>query len=102
MISSFPFRPLTRAAQRLGVADTVIAVTLPDAPRKSLSVWVENRGSSELLLELGAVDPDDALSFSIPAQTSQPIGVGSVREIRLKRPAGSAEEAAVVTAGEGM
>lgn len=102
MLGSFPFYPLTKAAQRVNVGETVVTVNILPYADRDLSLWIENRGSTELLLELGAVDPDDEHSFSIPAHTSQPIGIAFNREIRFKRPAGSQQEQIVVTAGEGM
>ena len=106
MAESSAFRPFTLAAQRLSVGDTVTTVTLPEHPGYSsthdMAVWVENRGTTELLIEVGNTTPSDTLSYPIRAQSSQPISVGLERTIKLKRLAGSASEAVVVTAGEGL
>lgn len=106
MAESSAFRPFTLATQRVGVDDTVTTVTLPENPGYSssddMTVWIDNRGTTELLIEVGGTIPSDTLSYPIPAQSSQPISVGLERTIKLKRLAGSASEAVVVTAGEGL
>ena len=70
----------------MSVGDTVSTVTLA-ANALDLTVWIDNRGSTDVLIEVGANDPTDTTSFPIPAMTSQPIGIGQERELRLKRPA---------------
>ena len=106
MPESSAFRPFTLAAQRLGVNDAVTTVTLPENPGYSstddMTVWIENRGTTELLIEVGTTTPSDTLSYPIQAQSSQPISVGIERVIKLKRLSGSASEVVVVTAGEGL
>ena len=106
MPESSAFRPFTLAAQRLSVGDTATTVTLPENPGYSstddMTVWVENRGTTELLIEVGTTTPSDTLSYPIPAQSSQPISVGLERTIKLKRMTGSASGVVVVTAGEGL
>ena len=106
MAESSAFRPFSLAAQRINVGDTATTVSLPKNPGYSstddMTVWVENRGTTELLIEVGSTTPSDTLSYPIPARSSQPISVGLERTIKLKRLAGSASEGVVVTAGEGL
>ena len=101
MLKSHAFRPLRLATQRVPVSDAVSIVTIP-ASKLSLSVWIDNRGATDLFIELGETNPSDTASFPIPAMTSQPIGLGQVRQIRLKRKAGSAAAEVIVTPGEGL
>lgn len=106
MAESSAFRPFTLAAQRISVGATAVVVNLPENPGYSsiddVTAWIENRGTTELLIEIGATTPSDTLSYPIPAQSSQPISVGIERKITLKRLTGSASESVVVTAGEGL
>ena len=106
MAESSAFRPFTLASQRLSVGGTVTTVTLPENPgyssKDDMTVWIENRGTTELLIEVGTTTPSDTLSYPIPAQSSQPISVGLERTIKLKRMAGGASGVVVVTAGEGL
>lgn len=101
MLKSHAFMPLRLSAQRVSVSDAVSIVKIPNTNR-SLSVWIDNRGATDVFIELGAVNPSDTASFPIPAMTSQPIGIGQVREIRLKRKTGSASAEVIVTPGEGL
>ena len=101
MLASHAFKPLRLSTQRVSVGDTVSIVTLA-ANALDLTVWIENRGSTDVLVEVGSNDPTDTASFPIPAMSSQPIGMGQERELRLKRPAGSTTAEVIVTPGEGM
>ena len=106
MPESSSFRPFTLGAQRVSVGESAVSVTLPEPPgycsTDGMTVWVENRGATELLIEVGSTTPSDTLSYPIPAQSSQPISVGLERAIKLKRLAGSVSGSVVVTAGEGL
>lgn len=106
MPKSSAFRPFSLAAQRFNVSDTVQTVTLPDNPgytsTADVTAWVDNRGYTDLLIEVGSSTPSDTLSYPLPAQSSQPISVGLERTIKIKRPASSAAELVIVTAGEGL
>lgn len=101
MLVSHAFKPLNNSTQRVSVGSTVSTITLP-FNTIDLTVYIDNRGSTDVLVEVGAFDPTDTTSFPIPAMTSQPIGVGQLREIRLKRKAGSTAAEVIVTPGEGM
>ena len=101
MLASHAFKPLQLSTQRVSVGATVATVTLADSAL-DLAVWIDNRGSTDVLVEVGSTNPTDTTSFPIPAMTSQPIGMGQERELRLKRPAGSTAAEVIVTPGEGM
>ena len=101
MLASSAFKPLQLSTQRVSVGDTVATVTLADSAL-DLAVWINNRGNTDVLVEVGSTNPTDTTSFPIPAMTSQPIGMGQERELRLKRPAGSTAAEVIVTPGEGL
>ena len=101
MLASHAFKPLNLATQRVSVGSTVSTVTFADSAL-DLTVWIDNRGSTDVMVEVGSTNPTDTTSFPIPAMTSQPIGMGQVRELRLKRPAGSTSTEVIVTPGEGI
>ena len=101
MLVSHAFKPLNNLTQRIYVGSAVVTVTLP-FNTTDLTVYIDNRGNTDVLVEVGAFDPTDTTSFPIPAMTSQPIGVGQLREIRLKRKVGSDTAEVIVTPGEGM
>ena len=101
MLASHAFKPLRLSTQRVSVGDTVSTVTLA-TNALDITVWIDNRGNTDVLIEVGAIDPTDTTSYPIPAMTSQPIGLGQERELRLKRPAGSTAAEVIVTPGEGM
>lgn len=66
------------------------------------TVWVDNRGTTDLLVEFLS-NPLDADSFRIPPKSSQPLSrPTSASLIYLKRPAGSAPEQVFVTQGYGI
>ena len=101
MLASHAFKPLRLSTQRVSVGATVSTVTLA-ANALDLTVWIDNRGNTDVMVEVGATNPTDTTSFPIPAMTSQPVGMGQERELRLKRPAGSTAAEVIVTPGEGM
>ena len=101
MLASYAFKPLQLSTQRVAVGATVSTVTLA-ANALDLTVWIDNRGNTDVLVEVGSTNPTDTTSFPIPAMASQPIGMGQIRELRLKRPAGSTTATVIVTPGEGM
>ena len=101
MLASYAFKPLQLSTQRVSVGDTVSTVTLA-ANALDLTVWIDNRGSTDVIIEIGSTNPTDTTSFPIPAMSSQPIGIGQERELRLKRPAGSTSAEVIVTPGEGL
>ena len=85
------------------VAVAVGAVTVVTVPVSVAStVWVDNRGSSDLLVEFFS-NPLDADSFRIPPKSSQPLSrPPSASQIYLKRPSGSAPATVYVTQGYGV
>ena len=101
MLASHAFKPLQLSTQRVSVGTTVSTITLADSAL-DLAVWIDNRGSTDVLVEVGATNPTDTTSFPIPAMSSQPIGLGQERELRLKRPTGSTSAEVIVTPGEGV
>ena len=101
MLASHAFKPLRLSTQRVSVGDTISTVTLA-TNALDITVWIDNRGNTDVLIEIGAIDPSDTTSYPIPAMTSQPIGLGQERELRLKRPAGSTSAEVIVTPGEGL
>ena len=101
MLASYAFKPLQLSTQRVSVGATVSTVTLT-ANTLDLTVWIDNRGNTDVLVEVGSTNPTDTTSFPIPAMSSQPIGIGQERELRLKRPAGSTSAEVIVTPGEGL
>ena len=101
MLTSHAFKPLRLSTQRVSVGATVSTVTLA-ANDLDITVWISNKGSTDVLVEIGAINPTDTTSYPIPAMSSQPIGIGQERELRLKRPAGSTAEEVIVTPGEGL
>jgi len=101
MLASHAFKPLNLATQRVTVGTTVSTVTFTPSAL-DLTVYVDNRGATDVFIEVGAFNPTDTTSFPIPAMTSQPIAIGSTREIRLKRKAGSVSAEVILTPGEGM
>lgn len=96
---SYPFTPMSGTTVRTALNDTVKKLDAPSS-NDSLTLYVDNRGSTDVLLEIGK-DPTDTGSFPIPAGMSQPIGIGFKRDIRLKRPAGATAEEVVTTFGRG-
>ena len=66
------------------------------------TVWVDNRGTTDLLVEFLS-NPLDVDSFRIPPKSSQPLSrPASATLIYLKRPTGSAPEQAYITQGYGI
>lgn len=96
---SYPFMPMAGTTERTPLASTVKKLSAP-ASNDSLTLYVDNRGSTDVLIEIGA-DPTDTGSFPIPAGMSQPIGIGFKRDIRIKRPAGAVAEECITTFGRG-
>ena len=96
----YPFMPINNSTERTQLGSSVVTVT-PPVHGDSLTLYVDNRGTTDVLISFG-VDPPDSNSFPIPAGMSQPIGVGDKRDIRIKRPAGATSELVVTTFGLGM
>ena len=101
MLASHAFKPFQLSTQRVSVGATVATVTLADSVL-DLAVWIDNRGNTDVLVEVGSTNPTDTTSYPIPAMSSQPIGIGQERELRLKRPEGSIAAEVIVTPGEGL
>ncbi len=96
----YPFMPINDSTARTQLGSAVAAVT-PPVHGDSLTLYVDNRGTTDVLISFGK-DPTDSGSFPIPAGMSQPLGIGDKRDIRMKRPAGSAQELVITTFGLGM
>ena len=101
MLASHAFKPLRLSTQRVSVGSTVSTITFA-ANALDITVWITNKGNTDVLIEIGAVNPTDTESYPISAKSNQPISIGQERELRLKRPAGSAAEEVIVTPGEGL
>lgn len=97
-----PLYLLGHASMVVSLTDVVQRVTL--APEVE-QVWIENRGSTDVVIEF-LDDPLDADSFRIPqglslavtAPYSDPAWNG---KLNMKRPAGSAAEIVLISAGIG-
>ena len=98
----FPFRPQPFGSQVFTVDGTTTQkVTLANGASTAM---IDNRGGSDLLVEIGDVTPVDTTSFRIPAGTSQVLSVGDKVSVilSLKRPSGSSGEVAYVCGGAGF
>jgi len=93
-----PFAFAPHATQAVAVAATSVTVTVSAS---SPQVWVDNRGNTDLLIEINDA-PLDANSFRIPPVTSMAVSNGTGTSIYLKRPSGSSSETAYVTSGYGF
>lgn len=101
-MNQFPFVPLPAGSQTVSVGASVVNVTL-DA--RATSVWVDNRGSVDLLVQFGATPAlADATGFRVPAGVSQPLQVPvyAAGVLQVKRPSGSASETAYISSGGGF
>lgn len=96
----FPFRPQKLGSQAVQLGAAVARVQLPAHTR---SAQVDNRGVTDVLLEVGDTAPQDPSSFRIPPKASQVITVGDAGSLTLslKRPDGSAQEVVYICAGAG-
>lgn len=97
-----PFSPRAHSTQKAAVAAGAnTKLTLP--PNVS-QVWVDNRGTSDLLVEFEDA-PLEANSFRVPPSSvvilSHP-STGTNISLYLGRPAGAVTEDAIVTPGEGF
>lgn len=100
MSRTLPFRPFANAAQRKNVGSSVKSFALPDHPN-GICVQIDNRGTTDIMIEIGETTPTDATSFPIAGGMSQIIYVGDKRNIKVKRAAGSDSGEVIVTAGQG-
>lgn len=102
MPTALPFSPRAHSTQKAAVAaGSNVKLTMPP---NVCQVWVDNRGTSDLLVEFE--DPAlEANSFRVPPQgvviLSHPSS-GQDISLYLSRPAGAATEDAIVTPGEGF
>jgi hypothetical protein len=99
VLSSAAFQPFALSTQRLTVSDVVTKVTLPSYS-SAITIWVDNRGSTDILVECGN-DPSDTQSFPIASGCAQPITITNF-DLRLKRVTGSAAELVIITPGIGF
>lgn len=98
-----PFTPFPFSSQRIPLADTAQSFVPPTiAYGVPLIVWIDNRGSTDVLVEIGSAAPADVTSFAIGAGAAQPLYLGDYRLVGIKRPAGSAAEQVIVSFGMGM
>lgn len=98
----FPFRPQPFGSQIVTVDGTTThKITLANGASTAM---IDNRGSTDVLVEIGDTTPLDATSFRIPASTSQVLSVGDKVSVTLslKRPSGSGDEVVYVCAGAGF
>lgn len=80
-----------------------VAVSRVQLPAHTRSAMVDNRGSTDVLLEVGDTAPQDQSSFRIPPRASQVITVGDAGSmtLSLKRPDGAGQEVVYICAGAG-
>ncbi len=98
----FPFRPQPFGSQTVTVDGTTTQkITLANGASTAM---IDNRGSTDVLVEIGDTTPVDATSFRIPANTSQVLSVGDKVSVTLslKRPSSSSAEVVYVCAGAGF
>jgi len=98
----FPFRPQPFGSQAVSVDGTTTQkVTLANGASTAM---IDNRGSTDVLVEIADATPSDTTSFRIPANTSQVLSVGDKASVilSLKRPAGGSAEVVYVCAGAGF
>lgn len=96
-----PFTPFPLATTRAQVGDAVVSVPLVVPAEVDCFVWVDNRGSTDVLIEFEGAEPSDTLSFPIGAGFAQSLYVGRSRTVKLKRPSGSSSELVIIAPGEG-
>lgn len=96
-----PFSPLPNSTATLSVGTSDVTYQMPDAAQ----VWIDNRGTTDVLVAWGAA-PVDATTdggFPIPASTSQPITAPNSRAIlHLMRQSGASADTVYVTPGGGF
>lgn len=98
-----PFTPFPFSSQRIPLADVAQSFIPPTtAYGVPLIVWIDNRGSTDVLVEVGSASPSDTTSFAIGAGVAQPLYLGDSRIVGAKRPAGSVAEQVIVSFGMGM
>ena len=88
----FPFRPQPFGSQVVTVDGTTTQkVTLANGASTAM---IDNRGSTDVLVEIADTTPSDTTSFRIPASTSQVLSVGDKVSVTLslKRTSGSSAE----------
>ncbi|MBM7454470.1 hypothetical protein HNR62_000299 [Oceanisphaera litoralis] len=95
---SIPFSPREHSTVMLSVDD--VAINTPIAAAST--VWIDNRGSSDLLIEFFS-NPLDVDSYRVPPYAAQPISrPPSAANLYLKRPDGSIAGTVFVSQGYGV
>lgn len=95
-----PFQPTPLSTTTLNLADAQQDVTLP-ARRDTMSIMIDNRGSTDVLIEFD-IAPQDSKSFRIAPFCAQVVSAPfKSTKLCSKRPAGSASEIVYVSIGEG-
>ena len=99
----FPFRPQPFGSQVVTVDGTTTQkVTLANGASTAM---IDNRGSTDVLVEIADTTPSDTTSFRIPANTSQVLSVVGDKvsaTLSLKRTSGSSAEVVYVCSGAGF
>lgn len=93
------FLPVGHGTQKVSLSGTAQQITLPD---NSADVWIDNRGSTDVLVEF-ADAPLDLNSFRIAGNCAQALSLpfNTNKKIWLKRPDSSAAADVFVTGGQG-
>lgn len=93
------FLPVAHGTQKVSLGAAAQQITLPT---NSVDVWIDNRGSTDVLVEF-ADAPLDTNSFRVAGNTAQPLALpfNSDKTIWLKRPSGATQADVFVTGGQG-
>lgn len=98
----YPFCPLPASTQAVTLGPTATTIQLDV---RSKSAWVDNRGTTDVLVQFGASPTiADGTAFRVPAGCSQPLQVPvyAQYQLQLKRVAGATAELVYVTSGSGF
>lgn len=96
-----PFQPNPLSTVTLALSDAQQDVVLPKG-RDAVSVMIDNRGSTDVLVEFD-IAPQDAKSFRVAPFCAQVISAPhKSAKLCLKRPTGSAVETIYASIGSGV
>lgn len=98
-----PFTPFPYSTTRVSLGATTLDFTVPaSAAGRQVIAWVDNRGVSDIMVELGGGTPSDTTSFAVAPMSAQALYLGDEKVVRLKRPDGSSGEDVLVAFGRGV
>lgn len=95
-MSAFTPKPHSTITKSVGTAIVEVSVSACS------TVWIDNRGDSDLLLEFGQEDPSDDTTFRLPGYAAMPLSRPAGADVvRIKRPSGAATDTVYITQGYG-